>query len=338
VRQTKPGNGYCALGKFAVSTPRKHHYVPVFYLKQWGGADRRLCEYKRLPGKIATRRTFPDGTGYEKDLYRIDGLPDSLSQVVESKFMHMVDTEANYALQKIISGDQSPWDERMRSAWTRFILSLRFRNPESVYVIKRQMLAVWKAGVDNLQANYDELRRATDPPTFEEFMALTEPEAPQKAALNLLQQIIDNPRVGPTIFSMHWSRVSLAASSFSLLTSDRPLDMPHGLGSKDAYIALPIGPRMLFVAGHDDTWAKRLVSAESTKVIKSVNQAVVHQARKFVWSLDDRQLRFVQNRMSKAPDRPIITDEQKQQAINAAAGWKGAVDSARGAATSASNF
>jgi hypothetical protein len=309
-----------------VNIPRKHHYVPVFYLRQWTGTDGRLCEYRRVSHKIVTRRTFPDGTGYEKDLYRVDGLPDSLSQIVESSFMRMVDTEANYALQKIIGDDRTPWDGKMRSAWTRFILSLRFRNPESVYVIKRQMLDVWRAGVDNLRANYDKLRRVTDPPTFEEFMARTEPEAPHKAAANLLRDIIDNTRVGPTIFGMHWSRVSVAAASIPFLTSDRPLVMPHGLSSKDAYIALPIGPKMLFVAGQDDAWTKRLVAAEPTTVVKNVNQAVVHQARKFIWGLDDRQLRFVQNRMSKTPERPIITDEQKQQAINAAADWGAATN------------
>jgi len=303
-----------------VNTPRKHHYVPVFYLKQWAGADRRLCEYKRVPGKILTRRTFPDGTGYEKDLYRVDGLPEPLAQEVESKFMHMVDTNAKRALDKIISGDESRWEEKPRSAWTRFILSLRFRNPEVVHDLKRHMLEVWKAGVDHLQANYHALRLPSDPPTFEEYMERCKPEAPYKGALLLLQQIIDNDRVGPTIFDMHWSRVSVAASSLPLLTSDRLLDMPHGLGSKNAYIALPIAPRMLFVAAHDNTWEKRLGDSDPTHVVKSVNAAVVSQARKFVWGVDDSQLRFVQNHMGTASDRPIITEEQKQQAINAAAG------------------
>jgi hypothetical protein len=303
-----------------VSTPRKHHYIPVFYLKQWTGADRKLCEFKRVPGKIAVRRTFPDGTGYERDLYRIESLPPSLCQVFESEFMKMVDTDANRALQKIACGDVAPWGEELRSAWTRFILSLRFRNPEAVQIIKRQMLDVWRAGIDQVRANYDKLRRADDPPTFSEFMVHTEPEAPHKAALMLLQEIIDNKRVGPSIFAMHWSRVSLEASRVALLTSDRPLDWPHGLDSRDAYIALPIGPKMLFVAGQDDTWARRIASGDPTKTVKSVNLAVVHQARKFVWAFDDAQFRFVQNRMSRSPDRPIITDEQRQRAIDAAAG------------------
>jgi hypothetical protein len=119
---------------------------------------------------------------------------------------------------------------------------------------------------------------------------------------------------------MHWSRISLARSSAPLLTADRPLDMPHGPGSKNAYIALPVGPRMLFVAAHDNAYERHLASADQTEVVKNVNRAVVHEAREFVWGLDGDQLRFVQNRMSKAADRPIITDEQKQQAINAVLG------------------
>ena len=68
--------------------------------------------------------------------------------------MHMVDTEAKYALNKIVSGDKTPWDPRMRSAWTRFILSLRFRNPEAVHVIKQQMQFIWNQTANSVKANY----------------------------------------------------------------------------------------------------------------------------------------------------------------------------------------
>jgi len=93
-----------------------------------------VCEYKRLPEKIITRPMFPDGTGWERDLYRVEGLPEALAHVVESKFMRLVDTEVNYALQKIVRGATPPWSTKTRSAWARFILSLLFRNPETVLV------------------------------------------------------------------------------------------------------------------------------------------------------------------------------------------------------------
>lgn len=225
--------------------------------------------------------------------------------------------------------DGSPLDSDMRGAWTRFILSLRFRNPESVTLIKGQMTVLWETILEKMRADYETVCYAGDPPTFEEFLARTEREAPQKAALNLLQTIIDNDRVGPIIYNMRWSCSSLAASSFSLLTSDRPLDMPHGLGARNAYIALPIGPKRLFVAAHDDAYEKHIASVGATRIVKDVNLAVVHQAREFVWGRDDGQHRFVSNRMSKAPDRQIITDTQRQRAIDAAWAVGSAVPQAR---------
>jgi hypothetical protein len=103
--------------RLALSIPRKHHYVPVFYLKQWTGTDGRLCEYKNSGGQILTRQTFPAGTGYERDLYRVEGLPDALAHVIESKFMHMVDTEANYARCAA---------RRMRAFWRNHPSQLRY--------------------------------------------------------------------------------------------------------------------------------------------------------------------------------------------------------------------
>jgi hypothetical protein len=87
-----------------VSEPRKHHYVPVCYLKQWAMTDdRRLCEYKLIPGGygVKPRRTSPEGTGYQIDLYRIDGVPDNIAQDFEKRFMHLV------VLETIIAGEHA---------------------------------------------------------------------------------------------------------------------------------------------------------------------------------------------------------------------------------------
>jgi hypothetical protein len=295
----------------------KHHYSPKFYLKQWAGTDGRLCEYKHVAGRVVCRRTFPDGTGYERDLYRIHGLPEPLAHEVESKFMHMVDTQAKRALDKIMGDDRSPWHTQMRNAWTRFILSLLFRNPEAVNLIKPHMQDCWNAAMDSLQANYAIRRLPTDPPTFEEYIARTEPEAAQRAAMSVLLDTIDDAGLHNTISNMHWSKIVLEASRLSLLTSDRPLDKPFGFSSKDAYVALPIGPKTLFVAAYSDALAKKLAGTDPTEVVRLMNTAVVSRARRFVWGTEDSQLRFVQNRIGSAPEKPIISDEQRRAAVEA---------------------
>ena len=67
--------------------------------------------------------------------------------------MSMVDGGAAAALQKIISGNTTPWSGPERSAWTRFILSLLFRNPEAVdTTLKVTSLRCGKSGFMNLRS------------------------------------------------------------------------------------------------------------------------------------------------------------------------------------------
>jgi hypothetical protein len=304
-----------------VTAPRKHHFIPAFYLKQWAATDGQVCEYKRvMPGKIVPRRKHPNATGFEIDLYRIDGHSDALAQAVETEFMKPVDTEADLALQKMLRADPRLRNERERSAFTRFIFSLLYRHPEGVRELKEQMRDVYLAGIDALREHYAEQWMPNNPPTFEEFMARTRPEAAQRAAMNMLQGIIDNENVGPTINNMHWTRVSLVHAATPSLTSDRPVVKPFGLSRADAYIALPISPHVLFVAGHDGRWAKICEATPPAVVVEMINQAVVAQAHKTVWGVDEGQLAFVEEWMSRQPDRPLISPEQKKAAIAAVRG------------------
>lgn len=143
---------------YFVSEPRKHHYIPVCYLKQWASTDdRRLCEHKLIAGGygVKSRRTSPDGTGYQVDLYRVGGVPDEIAQDFEKRFMHLVDTDAARALEKIIAGETDDWPGPLRSGWTRFILSLLFRNPEAVATIRGHIIEMWAEGTKALELEYD---------------------------------------------------------------------------------------------------------------------------------------------------------------------------------------
>ena len=301
-----------------MSEPRKHHYVPVCYLKQWADTeDRRLCEHKLIPGGygVKPRRTSPDGTGYEIDLYRVHGVPDEIAQNFEKRFMRLVDSDAASALDRIIAGSMDNWSSRLRSGWARFTLSLLFRNPEAAATIKGHIVQMWEEGTKPLRANYAAHRRPGDPETFEEFIARA-----QIDAANFLASVIDNDRVGQTIFEMKWSRVDLSQSTHQLLTSDRAIGMPLGLADPDAYISVPVSPRILFVAAHKQRVADALRDANPTNVVRSNNQRVIGQARRFVWGSTDSQIAFVRKHFGTQPDRVILTDQQRQEAIEAVVG------------------
>jgi uncharacterized protein DUF4238 len=304
-----------------MNSPVKHHFSPAFSLQPWTRNDGLLCEIRRINGRVVASRKHPNATGFEKNLYRTEGVPADQEQDLEVNFMRPLDTAADRALKKIMSGDPTPGDDEERSAWTRYILSLIFRNPAAVRVIKDRIYDIWDEGLKALEANYTERRQSTDPATFEEYLAQRRPAAAQIHATNLITEIIDNPRLGPTIMNMHWSRIDVSRSNVTLLNSDRPIDKPLGLSDRLAYIAFPIGPKTLFLASNDSTLANRISREKNqTKLAKLMNKVVVSQAQEFVWGMDDSQLTFVQRYMGTIPEREIVTDKQHQEAIEAARG------------------
>jgi Protein of unknown function (DUF4238) len=303
-----------------VELPSKHHFNPAFSLKPWAGIDGNICQMRKIGGKVVPRRVHPNATGFEKDLYRIDGAGPEQAQHVEMNFFMPLDTEAERALQKMLSGDRSPWDGPMRSAWTRYMLSLMFRMPTAVRALKNHVAEMWEEGIKALEADYENRRLPTDPQTFSEYFALTNPAAPEIAAANLLMQIIDNHRVGPTIFNMDWSCIPLPKANVELLCSDRPIDRPLGLGDPKAYVTLPVAPRLLFLAAHNEGLAKAVSERNHTETVKRMNRTVVTQAREFVWGSNDSQLSFISKHLGSAPERDLITPEQRAEAIAAATG------------------
>ncbi|MEZ2143794.1 DUF4238 domain-containing protein [Bradyrhizobium sp. DN5] len=293
-----------------MSDPSKHHYIPAFYLRQWT-TDGFLCEMRKIRGKIVVHSKAPDGTGWQKDLYKIDGVAPELAQHFERTFMHMVDTEAAEAMRNFIGGNMDvPVKER--DAWIRFLLSLLFRNPEAVAELTEQVLTLYRESFERLRNSYDELRPSDFPLTLEEFDARTNPNSGDIAASNFLQQIMNSEGIANRIARMRWGRLNLWRSRHTLLTSDRPLCLPMRFPIASVAIVLPIAPRIAFTAAENDDALRALALGEHTTMAWQINQQVVSQARQYVWGLDDRALSFVRKYICTLPDRKLISDEAKE--------------------------
>jgi hypothetical protein len=293
--------------------PRKHHYKPVFFLSRWTGKDGRLCEMKLVNGKLVPRRRHPDGTGYVKDLYRTEGVAEDFSQDLEIKFMSPLDNGAAKARDKIALDRPLDFDERM--AWSRFLLSLLYRNRKGVEFIKAHMADIRREATLALEPDWAAQRGPLDARTLAEASAAREPAAAAISAANMMADIIANSRAVPDIASMHWTRIDLSKSRLPLLTSDRPLVFV-GLSDPNAYMALPIGPHDLFVAARNDRFLMALAARDDTAIAWQMNHDVVSLGREFVWGVDDAQLDFVRTYIGSAPDRVILTESQRQNILS----------------------
>ena len=120
-----------------MSKEGRHHYIPIFYLKQWARDNKgRLCEFSEPYDRVKPRMTHPRGTGYVDGLNTVEGLPPAEARFLEDVFFQIADDAAAQALKMLLS--PSPWNftTKMRSGWSRFIMSLMVRNPESVQKYK----------------------------------------------------------------------------------------------------------------------------------------------------------------------------------------------------------
>jgi hypothetical protein len=140
----------------------KHHYIPVFYSKEWAGSDGRMCEYSRPFEIVKPRRVHPDGTGYVRGLYSVPHNDARTSEFIEREFLKITDNEASRVLQMLNRREQIEWTSETRSAWSRFIISLLIRNPENVRRLAAEVVGFFDPDDGELEEKYRAIRRPED--------------------------------------------------------------------------------------------------------------------------------------------------------------------------------
>jgi hypothetical protein len=275
-----------------VKKGEKHHYIPIFYLKQWRGPDGRLCEYSRPYNTVKPRRVHPDGTGYVRGLYTIDGLPPETANVIETKLLKPTDGLAANALDAFVHDRPLAKPAQMRTSLSRFVLSLMLRYPESIDEMKRQLH-------ETVERVYAETRKETDPPTFKEYEAVQGTDELARLHGSLLLDLIRDSRMGRLIFGMHWGFVTFSQYGHSLLTSDRPITT-NAFPISANHLCLPIGPRRMFFACDTEQAEHEFRRLHPKEIMRVINDLTARRAVKFIWGTDDRQLRFVEKRLRRA--------------------------------------
>jgi hypothetical protein len=284
--------------------PQDQHYIPAFYLRRWvDKEDGKLCVYSRPYDCVKAYRKPPEATGYEKDLYAIHGAGDEIANHLERRFLLRADNNAAEALDMLETGRVALMDGRQQSAWSRFLMRLLHGTPEAVSRFKSKVAEHVAAAEDELRANYPSLRGPNDPEQYED----SGPDEGHLARTTVwtLQTLMDSKHLGEHLNRMAWV-VAPLQSSYSLLTSDRPLVMTNGISGPGKHLGMPIGPRLLFIAADDLAEGQQLARQDHNELTKLMNDSVVRQARKFVWGLDDSQLRFVEKRLGEMrPSSPL---------------------------------
>jgi Protein of unknown function (DUF4238) len=280
-----------------------HHYIPIFYLKQWvDPTTRRLVEFCRRYQGVVARLTFPAGTGYVPGLYKNPDAAPGEEYVIETKLMSSIDDRAARALQRMMVDGEPPGklDAPEALGWCQFLYSLLVRNPDHLLLMKEKLATMDQGEVlENIREVYPNIRRPNDPENFDDYKAVFLKNPVEVPAIRVLPELVRSKRVVRVLSSFKWQTTTVNHAKYPLLTSDRPIIMTNGLNLPDAHIVLPISPRRLFIATKNEESFRYFLEMNPSALAEAVNNQVSQQARKFVFGSDDSQLKFVANRLGK---------------------------------------
>jgi hypothetical protein len=284
-----------------VSEPERHHYLPIFYLNGWAGADGKITRYYRPFRDVVSHPIAPVNTGYENGLYRLEGYPVEVRNAVEKDYMaKVVDGPAADALRLLLSGGYGEMPPPLQIAWTRFLLSLFFRTPRMVNTIIQEAARNLRSSLEQNPEEYENVRTENHPPTLVEFVERATPHLLTEVGKSFLPGIIDNQKLGNAILGMAWSVWTLHDGRVpDLLTGDSPICTSHGVGDQRCVIYLPIGPRKAFFASRERRTLNHVFSHGPAQVAKNLNATIVHQAERYVFGSSASHLRFVENRLRR---------------------------------------
>lgn len=297
-----------------MNAPRDHHFIPAFYLKQWAVSGGKLVEYTRKGRKLISKSVGPGSTGYVRDLYSFPELPADSAQFMEQVFFQYADQKASDALDNHLGVKSLPWTSELVSAWSRFVIAIHLRHPDAMPELRAAATAIWAASGRDCQTRYDATRSESDPLTFDEYLALRDPQAPVKMRVNMIVKAFDNEEVGAHINQMRHAVVDVSAAPFRLLTSDRPVEL-FNIKERNGVLSIPLSPTKVFA--NDGATFNKLRCATAEELVRNINTYVVARARRFVWAQDGSQKGFVDDRMStKLEPTPLFPNISQYEPLS----------------------
>ena len=155
-----------------------------------------MCLYSKPHKELKAIRRHPSRIGFQYDLYTIPGVDSQTASHLERRFFLQTDNDAAEALSLFETDPKAPLNRRVRSGWTRFVISLIHRAPEEVAIFTGQVIEHLAYAEKNFEENYSSLRRPDEPETFAEFLLNRPSNLEGRAAAVLIQRVIDNQTVG----------------------------------------------------------------------------------------------------------------------------------------------
>jgi hypothetical protein len=208
--------------------------------------------------------------------------------------MQKLDDKAARALRAMLAAGTGDIDlsDTLSTAWASFLYSLILRVPETMTTMQKQL--------DDYRAKFAAMSTNTASITDGDGIRHTvEVKHRELKVQEVLPGFLSPGLVVRELVAMQWRTKVLTAASHRMLTSDRPVIMTNGFAHHEGHVAIPLSPTTLFIATRNDETYSKINGMSDDLTVRAVNSKVCEQAIDYVYGADDRQLRFVANRLGK---------------------------------------
>ncbi len=269
-------------------------------MRGWTGEDGRLERYNRPHKCVHVRRVYTSEVGFENLLY--DFAPhEPHFPGLERAYFAPIDNLAAKARRKLLNDHEREWSSELRSAWSRFLMSLLHRTPAALEVFREGVIRMTIRGSAGVEDLWSRIRNEDDPQSWLEYCLAENPHFLEQRPLELLPRVIENKELGLRLNRMLWAVVRPTYRNWSFLTSDSPLVVSDSLTKPNSHVALALSANALFVAVTAKSTLETIVDMGDRAIFENYNQIVVDRAAKFVASVDQTQDRFIRNNFGRKP-------------------------------------
>ena len=286
----------------SLNSEKKHHYIPVFYLKGFTNSDGCLWVYDKEGAYLFP--SSPEGIAYDKNYFSFTGTEGGkVTETVENA-MAALEGESAKVLKKIHNNELLVEQERFSFAY--FVASMLLRAPNfrnNIQSATAEMIKHLNTFMASNKEKFEQTMGWYEKDTGEKVDVANEdfcqwmlnPEnysvsVDSEYAVGMALSLIEKPAM--IFFNMKWMFL-IAPDSFKFLTSDNPLSYLDltidsrtlyrgvGLTNKNIEVTLPLSKDILAFGGWD---LKEGFVKVNKQTVKDLNVRTVRASRRIVFT------------------------------------------------------
>jgi hypothetical protein len=277
--------------------PRKHHYLPQFYLREWAGSDGRIERFDQpTHGKIYVKRVHTSQVGYVEHLYSAKAADDHDPEWLEREFLQKVDSAAALSMRKMNAEPPLPLSDLDATMWSIFVRSLYHRNPSLLARYLRDGTEHWERSASDIIEERVKGTFFENDVEFKQNMLKQVMENTTDKVLEHLPTILTSERVGKVLNALHKTVIDIPEYCPDFLISDALPIRTDGILVNFGHYAIPLSPRRLLVATTTIETMNTIKSLSPKQLVRGANEQTVGLAQHFVGARDRHQEKFIRNR------------------------------------------